>query len=97
MSDARLSIRCDTSAIMLFAELLQRALEGRVAPLCFDEFGPEDFRLEQDNRAAGTDELIVRLYPSDYLLRRTAAAFAGDFNLDLIEQAHGDLRGMSDA
>lgn len=85
-----ISVRCDSSPILLFAELLKRAMQTSERPFGLGDFTFEPCRVESDYGAAATGELLVTLYPSDAFLRFAAAHFAGDFNLGAIEESGHD-------
>lgn len=87
---AAITINCDASPLMLFTKIFEAALQGRERLLDLSDLGFELARVESDLCAAGTSELLVRLYPSDAFLRFAATVFAGDFNFGTIQNAgHG--------
>ena len=84
---AAITVNCDASPLMLFTKIFEAALQGRERFLDLGDFSFELARIESDFCAAGTGELLVRLYPSDAFLRFAATVFAGDFNFGIIKNA----------
>jgi hypothetical protein len=81
-----MEILVDTSPLLTFTHLVQRALETIEAPLDLGDFPLDPVRLQDDPRPAGADHLLMRFYPSDRLLDFTAAIFAGNLNVGFIEE-----------
>jgi len=86
-----ITITCDGSPFILFVELLDRFLKGVKRALDLGDLGGELCRVESDYGSAGAGKCVVRLYPSDGLLRYAATALAGEVNLDGVDTGiHGD-------
>lgn len=84
-SSVQLSVVCDSSPFVLFASLFKAQLEGCEQLSDLGNLGFELFRIESDHGSAPAGKLVVRLYPSDRLLRFAATALADDFDLAVIE------------
>ena len=82
---SQINIACDAAPLLLFTELLKRALQGRQGLLNFSDPGFELARVESDFCSAAAGELTVRLYPSDAFLRFAVTLFAGDFDFGAIK------------
>jgi len=67
-----ITIKCDASPLILFTELLDSALQSRERLFNLSDLDFELARIEHDISCANTGELLVRLYPSDSLLRFAA-------------------------
>jgi len=79
-----MKLTCDSAPLLTFLALvklgLHRANKVVDFPFSLSDRPQELVRIEVDADAAGADEMVVRLYPSDRLLRFAATAGAG--NLD---------------
>ena len=82
-----MAITCDASPLLLFAKILEAALQGRERLFDLGNLGFELARVESGFCAAGTGETLVRLYPSDAFLRFATTVFAGDFDLELVHDS----------
>ena len=87
MAKATMEILCDAGPFCSFANLLQRALKLFHLPFDRTDLPEELIRFENDFDATDAGHLIMRLYPSDALLDFTAAFFARNINLRVIEES----------
>jgi len=93
MKEAKLTISLDATPLESFIELFMRSLEIIKRPLDLGDFPSEPVRFECDPGPAGTQQLLVRLYPSDRFLDFAATVFARDFNIGVIEKSgHNGLQ-----
>lgn len=87
------NIICDSRPLVLFAEVFKAVLQIRKRSLDLRDLGFELARAELNVGAAGTDELVMRLYPSNAFLRLATAVLAGKFDLGTIKETnHKHLR-----
>ena len=86
MTNTSLTIDCDSSALLLFAKLLDLSLEVSNGSFDLGNLGFELCRVDSYFGSTATGKLLVRLYPSDCLLRFVAARFAGNFDLLGVKQ-----------
>ena len=70
-----LKITANTEPLMLFKELINFLN----FPLDLSKLPEKFFRVEIDDRATTTGELLVTFYPSDLLMNRLAALSASDW------------------
>lgn len=80
-----LSITGDATPFLLFAELFELGLKTSEGPLDLGQLPSELLRIESNVSAARAAELLIVFYPSDALLRFTAARLAGKLDLDRIK------------
>ena len=76
-------ITADTSPLNAFLYLLEKAVPSLPDTL---EFPKELVRLDQDASPAGADKTVVTFYPSNSLLRYTAALLADDPDFKVFQE-----------
>jgi hypothetical protein len=80
-----LTVKCDSTPLLLFINLFNRALKVSKRSVDLGHFPFELFRVENDFCATRAGEVLVTLYPSDCFLRFAATIFAGEFDLSAVE------------
>ena len=85
MASSSVEIVCDSSPFVLFTKLLESRLKISERSFALGDLGFELLRVESDFGSASAGKLVVRLYPSDGLLRFATTILAGDFDLAFVE------------
>ena len=83
---ATIQIKVDSEPLISFLEILKRFSQVIDSAVDLPDFPDCLVRTESDRDPTNADVLIVRFYPSDALLRFSAAVFALNRDLDLVRE-----------
>ena len=87
MTTSTINLACNAEPLLLFIELLKRALQVTNRRFDLGNLEFELARIESNFSAASACELGITLYPSDAFFDFAVAIFAGDFDFSFVDKS----------